>query len=112
VDSVVDLARLPTADLKAADPARGRAILASGVHGCGACHAIPGVREANGVVGPPLGGMARRSFIAGQLPNRPEVLVAFMVDPPALVPRTGMPVTGLSRAEALDVAAYLYSLGR
>jgi cytochrome c2 len=113
VDSVVaDLAQLPAADLRTADAARGRTILSSAVHGCTACHTIPGVRRANGVVGPPLGGMARRGFIAGQLPNRPDVLVAFLVDPPALVPRTGMPTTGLTRAEALDIAAYLYSLGR
>ncbi len=64
------------------------------------------------MVGPSLGGMARRGFIAGQLPNRTDVLVAFMLDPPALVPRTGMPSTGLTREEALHIAAYLYTLGR
>lgn len=112
-DSVsAEVRRLSAADLAAADPARGRAILASGVHGCAACHSIPGVRGANGVVGPPLGGMARRGFIAGQLPNRSDVLVAFLLDPPALVPRTGMPDTGVTREEALHIAAYLYSLER
>ena len=60
------------------DPARGRAILASGIHGCTACHAIPGIDTARGVVGPPLAGMAGRGLIAGQLPNRPGVLVAFL----------------------------------
>ena len=64
------------------------------------------------MTGPPLDAMARRGFIAGQLPNRPEVLVAFLQDPPALVPRTGMPNTGLSREQALHIAAYLYTLGR
>mgnify|MGYP003287333791 CR=1 FL=1 len=64
----------------------------------------------NGVVGPPLGGIARRTFIAGQLPNRPEVLVAFLRDPPALVPSTGMPDTGVTREEARQIAAYLYTL--
>ena len=42
--------------------------------------------HAKGVVGPPLAGMARRGFIAGQLPNKPGVMVAFLQNPPALVP--------------------------
>lgn len=110
--AVVETRRLPAADLRTASPVRGQAILASGVHGCAACHSIPGVRGASGVVGPPLGTMARRGFIAGQLPNRPDVLVAFLLDPPALVPRTGMPDTGLTREEALHIAAYLNTLER
>jgi cytochrome c553 len=107
---IAGIRRLPAADLTTADPAKGHAILASGLHGCAACHSIPGIRGANGVVGPPLGGMAQRGFIAGQLPNRAAVLVAFLLDPPALVPSTGMPDTGLSREAALDIAAYLYTL--
>jgi hypothetical protein len=47
------------------DPARGRALIASGVHGCTTCHAVPGMRGVQGVVGPPLSGLARRGFIAG-----------------------------------------------
>ena len=92
------------------DPARGRAIIASGVHGCAACHTIPGIRAPNGIVGPPLGGLAGRGFIAGQLPNRPDVLVAFLQNPPALVPQTGMPDVGLSGEQAQHIAAYLYTL--
>jgi cytochrome c2 len=92
------------------DPARGQAILASGTHGCPACHAIPGIDTARGVVGPPLAGMARRGSIAGQLPNRPGVLVAFLQNPPALVPETGMPDVGLTNEEARHIAAYLYTL--
>ena len=93
-----------------ADPARGRAIVASGAHGCAACHTIPGIRSPRGIVGPPLGGMAQRGFIAGQLPNRPEVLVAFLQNPPALIPKTGMPDVGLSPQQARDIAAFLYTL--
>jgi cytochrome c2 len=92
------------------DPARGRAIVASGAQGCEACHAVPGMQAPRGVVGPPLGGMARRGFIAGQLPNKPEVLVAFLQNPAALVPETGMPDVRLGLAEARDVAAFLYTL--
>ena len=92
------------------DPARGRTILASGIHGCNACHAIPGIDAARGVVGPPLDGLAQRAFIAGQIPNKPAALVAFLADAPALVPGTGMPNVGLTAEEARDVAAYLYTL--
>lgn len=94
------------------DPARGRAIIASGVHGCTACHAIPGIRTARGVVGPPLGGLARRAFIAGQLPNNMGMLVAFLQNPAALAPRTGMPDVGLTPEEARHIAAFLYTLER
>jgi cytochrome c2 len=92
------------------DPARGRAIVASGVHGCTACHDVPGIRAPKGIVGPRLDDMNRRSFIAGTLPNRPDMLVAFLQNPPALVPRTGMPDVRLGADEARDIAAFLYSL--
>jgi cytochrome c553 len=91
------------------DAARGRAIIASGTHGCAACHAIPGIRWPQGVVGPPLDGFAQRAFIAGELPNKPDVLVAFLQDPPRLVPKTGMPNVGLRVEEARHIAAFLYS---
>jgi cytochrome c2 len=108
-----DLSETASSDVKQVrdgDPARGRAIIASGVHGCTACHSIPGIRAPRGVVGPPLGGMARRGFIAGQLPNTPDVLVAFLQNPPALVPGTGMPDVRLSLEEAGHIAAFLYTL--
>src|SRR5438094_2154334 len=66
-----------TTPVRGGDPARGRAIIATGVHGCAACHAIPGIRIPNGIIGPALGGIAQRGFIAGQLPNRTDVLIAF-----------------------------------
>jgi cytochrome c2 len=94
------------------DPAVGRAILVAGTHGCKACHFIPGVGSPRGVAGPPLAGFARRAFIAGQLPNRPEMLIAFLEDPPSLIPSTGMPNVGLLSEEARHIAAYLYSLER
>jgi cytochrome c2 len=96
--------------VRGGDSARGRAIVASGVHGCTACHTVPGIRAARGVVGPPLDRLAQRAFIAGRLPNTPGVLVAFLEDPPALVPNTGMPDVGLTPEEARHVAAYLYTL--
>ena len=96
--------------VRGGDPARGRAIIATGAHGCAACHTIPDIRFPAGIVGPPLGGLAQRGFIAGQLPNRPDVLIAFLRNPPALVPQTGMPDVGLTLEEARHIAAFLYSL--
>lgn len=79
--------------------------------GCGACHAIPGLAWPRGRAGPHLGGMAERALIAGRLPNRPEVLAAFVRNAPALTPQTAMPAMPLSKAEARDIAAYLYRQG-
>jgi cytochrome c1 len=41
--------------------------------------------------------------------NTPEHMVAWIVDPHAINPKTAMPVTGISQREAKDVAAYLYA---
>ena len=92
------------------DPARGRAIISRGQYGCTACHAIPGIEFPRGIAGPPLAGMANRAFIAGELPNRPDILVDFLMNPPRLVPKTGMPDVRLSLDQARDIAAFLYTL--
>jgi len=107
-----DLAPRPlnTKHVDEGNAARGLSLVAGGSYGCAACHAIPGIRFPRGNVGPPLAGMAGRSLIAGQLPNKPGVMVAFLKDPPTLVPQTGMPNVGLSTEQARDIAAYLYTL--
>lgn len=94
------------------DPRRGAAILRTGAHGCAGCHEVPGIRFPRGVAGPSLGGLVNRAFIAGQLPNTPDVLVAFLQDPPSLVAQTGMPDVRLSLEDARHVAAYLYAVER
>jgi len=76
-------------------------------YGCGSCHMIPGVRGANGLVGPPLIHWSRRSFIAGLLPNTPDNLVQWITDPQAVQPGTDMPNLHVSSAEARNIAAYL-----
>ncbi|MFC3711194.1 c-type cytochrome [Sphingoaurantiacus capsulatus] len=78
--------------------------------GCGACHVLPGLDWPQGRAGPALGGFAKQALIAGKLPNRPEVLVPYIRDAPALTPGTTMPAMPLSEEEARHVAAYLYSL--
>ena len=87
---------------------RGRDLLAQ--YRCGSCHNIPGVPASRGVVGPPLDAWGKRSYIAGRMPNRPELLVRWIVAPHALVPGTMMPSMGVSPAEAQAMTAYLFSL--
>jgi cytochrome c len=77
---------------------------------CGACHVIPGIRGAHGVVAPPLTQFALRTYIGGEVPNTPQNLVRWIRDPHEVEPRTAMPNLGLSDPEARDVAAYLYTL--
>jgi len=91
-----------------ADASRGREVVAR--IGCGVCHTVPGIAGARGRVGPPLDGFAARSFIAGQIPNRPDLLMRFVRDAPSLAPATAMPDLPLSEAEARDVAAFLLTL--
>ena len=89
-----------------ADPAHGIALIKQ--VGCGSCHTIPGVGWPQGKVGPSLDGLAERALIAGQLPNRPDILAAYIRNAPALVPGTGMPAMPLDDQQARDIAAYLY----
>jgi cytochrome c1 len=86
-----------------------KAIAAMVRHGCGGCHQIPGVRMPGGRAAQPLSGMAERLYVGGAVENTPSNLVGWIVNPKAYDPRTAMPVTGISQAEARDVAAYLYS---
>ena len=87
-----------------------RAVALINRYGCSSCHAIPGIRGPRGLVGPALGDVGKRVYIAGVLTNSPHNMVRWIVDPPAVDPLTAMPATGISEAEARDVAAYLYSL--
>jgi cytochrome c2 len=77
---------------------------------CGGCHQIPGIRSAQGKVGPSLSGFAGRAYIDGRLANSPDNLVAWIVDPHAIDPQNAMPATGVGQAEARNMAAYLYTL--
>ena len=90
------------------DPVRGEMVILT--HGCGACHTIPGIRGARGLVAQPLTFWSKRTFIAGELPNTPDNLVRWVMDPRAIRPKTAMPNLGLDMQEARDVAAYLYTL--
>ncbi|MBP1150350.1 MULTISPECIES: c-type cytochrome [Methylocaldum] len=90
------------------DPAQGREAISR--YGCGSCHVIPGIEGANGLVGPPLSGIASRVYIAGVLTNTPENLMRWIQDPPAIDPLTAMPNTGVTEADARHLASFLYTL--
>jgi cytochrome c len=79
-------------------------------YGCGTCHVIPGIRVAQGLVGPPLTTFARRTYIAGEAPNTPERLVRWIQAPQSIEPGTAMPDLGVTEQQARNIAAYLYTL--
>jgi len=90
------------------DPHRGRELLSS--YGCGACHIIPGIRTARGLVGPPLSFYGDRTEIAGELPNTPANLMHWIEHPEEVDPKTAMPDLGVSPQQAGDMTSYLYTL--
>jgi mono/diheme cytochrome c family protein len=90
------------------DAAAGRRAVAQ--HLCATCHVIPGMVSATGQVGPPLAGIARRSYIAGFIANTPQNMVRWLKNPQELAPFSAMPPLGLGDRDARDIAAYLYTL--
>ena len=96
------------ASMVGGNPSRGPLLIRS--YGCSTCHTIAGVAGANGLVGPPLTGIAQRAYIAGVLPNAPENMVRWIQHPRAVDSLTAMPELGVSSADARDIAAYLYTL--
>lgn len=94
--------------LKSANQKRGKSLL--GQYGCGSCHVIPGVAQAQGQTGPPLNDWGRRHYIAGSVVNYPDNLIRWILDPETLEEGTLMPELGVSPQDALDMAAYLYTL--
>ncbi len=90
------------------DPVHGPELMRR--YGCHACHVIPGVRGADKLVGPPLTQWGQRIYIAGRLPNTPENLVLWIMNPQAIHEHTAMPNMGVTEAHARHMAAYLYTL--
>jgi cytochrome c2 len=94
--------------LTGGDPVRGGQMIAW--YGCSSCHTIPGIREANALVGPPLNSIARRDYLAGVLPNSPDNLVRWIRRPQQVHPGSAMPDLNVTERDARDIAAYLYTL--
>lgn len=79
---------------------------------CGACHDIPGVAWPAGGTGPSLHAFGKRGAIAGTLPNRPDVLAAFVRNAPSVKAGSPMPAMPVTQGEARDIAFYLYEAGQ
>lgn len=95
-------------ELTGGTPARGAEAIRK--YGCESCHSIPGIAGANALVGPPLSGIASRSFIAGVLANNPDNMITWIRNPPAVDNKTAMPNMGVTEKDARDISAYLYTL--
>jgi cytochrome c1 len=90
------------------DPTAGRRLFTE--LGCGGCHTLPGVPGATGVAGPNLNNIGLRPTLAGEsIPNSPEMMQAWLLDPQAVKPGARMPKVGLSQPEAADLVAFLFS---
>jgi cytochrome c1 len=90
------------------DPGAGKRLIQQ--RGCGGCHTVSGVPGATGVAGPNLTNIALRPTLAGEtIPNSPDMLQRWLLDPAALKPGTSMPDLGLSEQDARDLVAFLES---
>jgi cytochrome c len=89
------------------DPKRGEAMFIQ--YGCGSCHVLKNVRNATGMVGPPLDGIAVRMIVAGHLANTPANMERWIRDPQHVSPGTDMPDLNVGEGDARDITAFLYS---
>jgi cytochrome c len=79
-------------------------------YGCDACHAIPGVKGMQGMVGPALQHIASHPIIAGKFPNNPETMIRWIQNPQSLDPQSSMPNMNVTPADARDITAFLFTL--
>jgi sulfur-oxidizing protein SoxX len=107
LSACVDKADLPR-PVAQGDAAEGLVVIRE--VGCAACHKISGVAWPAGRSGGGLAGFGAKPLIAGRLPNQSDVLVQWLIDAPSLDTGTAMPPMPLTRDQARDVAAYLYTL--
>ena len=98
----------PTSPARNGDAKRGELLMTT--YGCGTCHEIPGIAGAHGMVGPPMTKMARRTIIAGLLPNTPANMIHWLREPQSVVPGNAMPNMSINEKDARDLAAYLAQL--
>lgn len=100
--------KMNAATVTGGDPNKGAQRIAK--YGCGSCHTIPGISGAHGLVGPSLAGLKGRMYVAGSLPNQTENLAHWIQDPHSVNEHTVMPNLGVTKQDALDITAYLYSI--
>ncbi|MGH7638534.1 MAG: c-type cytochrome [Gemmatimonadaceae bacterium] len=99
---------MPRPRVAGGDASRGPALILA--YGCGSCHVIPGVPMARGRVGPPLTSLADRVYLAGQVPNTADHLIAWIRNPDSVQAGTAMPDLNVTEQHARDIGAYLYTL--
>ena len=104
----VETTAAPPHQMSNGDPQRGAQLIQK--YGCGSCHEVPGVDNADGLVGPPLDHFAERSYVAGVLPNSQKNLEKWIENPQSVVPGNAMPDLGVNHHDAQDITAYLYTL--
>jgi cytochrome c2 len=90
------------------NPKMGRQVIIT--HGCHACHVIDGIREATGRVGPKLEDIEKQIYIGGVLPNSPENMIRWIVNPDTFSPGTAMPDLEVTPEGARDITAYLFGI--
>lgn len=90
------------------DPAKGRNAIE--YYGCGSCHTIYGIGNANGLVGPPLNGLAMRMYVGGVLQNTPANMARWIRNPKSVDEKAAMPNLGVTEEDARDITSYLYTL--
>jgi cytochrome c oxidase subunit 2 len=77
---------------------------------CASCHQIRGT-AARATIGPDLTHLATRATLAaGEIPNDPAELAAWISNPQAIKPGARMPDLGLQRSQVAELVAYLDSL--
>jgi cytochrome c2 len=90
-------------------PARGQQLITQ--YGCNACHTIPGIEGAQGMLAPSLEHVATRPAISnGKVQNTPANLQRFIQNPPSMNPASGMPPLAIADTDARDIVAYLETL--
>ena len=77
---------------------------------CAACHTVPGVRTAQGKVGPSLEGIGARQVVGGRLPNSRANMIRWITHAQSVSPGSVMPDIPLTPAQANAVADYLFTL--
>ncbi len=68
-------------------------------YGCGGCHSIPDIANANGNVGPPLQHVGTRTYIAGIFNNSPDNMSLWLQNPQKVLPGNAMPAMGISQQD-------------
>lgn len=90
------------------EPERGRVLIRT--LGCATCHIVPGVRDVEGLVGPPLERIASRAYLAGRIENTPENMLRWIRFPKSVDPETVMPQIEMTEQDGRDITSYLYTL--